>query len=204
MTIQINVVKRVVKIEVGSNTRLAEKAPLVPQADALLSLGSAIRRYLLGFFRYLALDEAAAAPSTIADHGVIYLPSAKRPPRMLSSDGSTRSFTMSRNIPINDDTAVAVDLGESVFVGSGLLAVNNIGMGQVGASFAFRAATNNASVGALGNIGGVIQTLDNVVLTGTTGADTKISISTANSTPGVIYIENRTGVMRTVNLALSF
>lgn len=99
---------------------------------------------------------------------------------------------------IDDDTAVIIDLGGADFTGAGVLTTNSKARPQL--MFAFRAASTNSFIQAIGTYVGTIGFYDDTVLEGTTGTDAQLNIGTSNSNPGKIYIENRLGSEVTVNL----
>lgn len=94
-----------------------------------------------------------------------------------------------KTIVINDDASCALDLHQTAFTGFGFLSTN----GNSYAIFLLRAASSNPNILLISNSSD-IETVSNTELTGTSGTDGKISLSTKDKT---LYIENRLGSQQT-------
>jgi hypothetical protein len=111
------------------------------------------------------------------------------------------------SITLTDDTATnntgtsVLDVGES-FVGSITLSANSKTDPQ--AILTFRSADSGSNVQIMSSLNAdKLEVADDLVLAGTTGTDGKLTVSTSDSHPGLIYIENRLGSQVTVNLLVS-
>ncbi len=92
-----------------------------------------------------------------------------------------------------DDTAAELDLGEELYGVIGLIRTNVREEAQ--GLFFFRNTATLAQASSVA-MSGDVGCYDDVVLTGTHGADGQTNISTARSHPHSLFIENRTGVVR--------
>lgn len=88
---------------------------------------------------------------------------------------------------IADDAVYALDLGGSVFAGQFMVSTNTEGVGS--GSYSFRAASSGNYVDEISSEGN-IAAVNDTVLTGTSGTDGFITLSSKDST---LYIENRSG-----------
>jgi hypothetical protein len=110
-----------------------------------------------------------------------------------SSSNSYGTFT------INDDDVLVIDIPTNTF--SGMMFLNsNIAAGP-SAIIAFRAASSNNFVNLMAGDTNNLNLIANTALTGTTGPDSGVNISTTN---GKMYIENRMGSARVYKVHLFF
>jgi hypothetical protein len=100
---------------------------------------------------------------------------------------------------INDDEVLVLDVPTNTF--SGMMFINSNLSSGPSAVLAFRAASSNSFVTHMGGDTANLNLIHNTVLSGTTGSDGSINISTTN---GKIYMENRRGSTRSYKIHLFY